>query len=86
MQQAATDDTIAWPPRGDGLRRWENQRMLSSYYYNLYLLPLTAVDKVKEDVVATHMLISEMNDESGDSVPLVRMIDLTPCDLKSSIA
>jgi len=30
MQQAATDDTIAWPPRGDGLRWWENQRMLSS--------------------------------------------------------
>jgi len=29
-QQAATDDTIAWPPEGDGLRRWENQRMLSS--------------------------------------------------------
>jgi len=29
-QQAATHDTIAWPPRGDGLRRWENQRMLSS--------------------------------------------------------
>ena len=29
-QQAATDDTIAWPPGGDGLRRWENQRMLSS--------------------------------------------------------
>ena len=25
--QAATDDTIAWPPRGDGLRRWENQRI-----------------------------------------------------------
>jgi len=31
MQQAATDDTIAWPPGGDELRRWENQRMLSSY-------------------------------------------------------
>ena len=29
-QQAATDDTIAWPPGGDGLRRWENQRMQSS--------------------------------------------------------
>jgi len=29
-QQAATDDAIAWPPRGDALRRWENQRMLSS--------------------------------------------------------
>jgi len=29
-QQAATDDTIAWPFRADGLRRWENQRMLSS--------------------------------------------------------
>jgi len=27
----ATDDTIAWSPRGDGLRRWENQRMLSSF-------------------------------------------------------
>ena len=86
MQQAATDNTIVWPPRSDGLRRWENQRILSSYYYNLYLLPLTAADKATEDVVATYMLISEMNDESGDSVPLVRMIDLTPCDLKSSIA
>jgi len=31
-QQAATDDTIAWPPRGEGLRRWENQRMLSSFH------------------------------------------------------
>jgi len=30
MQQAATDDTIAWPPGGDGLCRWESQRMLSS--------------------------------------------------------
>jgi len=29
-QYAATDDTIAWPPGGDGLRRWENQCMLSS--------------------------------------------------------
>ena len=29
-QQAATDDTIAWPLGGDWLRRWENQRMLSS--------------------------------------------------------
>ena len=34
-QQAATDDTIAWPPGGDGLRRWENQRMLSSIGINL---------------------------------------------------
>jgi len=23
----------AWPPGGNGLRRWENQRMLSSYYF-----------------------------------------------------
>jgi len=30
MQQAATDDTIAWPPGGDGPRRWENQCMVSS--------------------------------------------------------
>jgi len=30
-QQAATDDIIAWPPGGDGLRRWENQRMVTSY-------------------------------------------------------
>jgi len=30
MQQAAADNTIAWPPRGDGLCRWENQHMLSS--------------------------------------------------------
>ena len=29
-QYAATDDTIAWPPGGDGLRRWEHRRMLSS--------------------------------------------------------
>jgi len=27
-QQAATDDTTAWLPGGDRLRRWENQRML----------------------------------------------------------
>ena len=32
------------------------------------------------------MPISEMNDDIGDNVPLVRMIDLTPCDRKSSIA
>jgi len=32
MQQAATDDTIACPPGSDGLRWWENQRMLSSVY------------------------------------------------------
>jgi len=25
-QQAATDDTIAWPPGGDVLRLWENHR------------------------------------------------------------
>ena len=25
-QQAATDDTTTWPPGGDGLRLWENQR------------------------------------------------------------
>jgi len=30
-QQAATDDSIAWPPRGDGLGLWENQRILSSF-------------------------------------------------------
>jgi len=40
--QAATDDTIAWPPWGDGLRRWENQRMLSSifvfYFISFYLI------------------------------------------------
>ena len=32
QQQAATDDTIAWPLRGGGdrLHRWENQRMMSS--------------------------------------------------------
>jgi len=32
-QQAATNDTTAWPPRGDGLRRWENQRMMSSFKF-----------------------------------------------------
>jgi len=31
MQQAATENTTAWPPGGDGLRQWENQRMLSSF-------------------------------------------------------
>ena len=30
-QQAATDDTIAWPLGVDRLRPWENQRMLSSW-------------------------------------------------------
>jgi len=39
MQQAATDDTIAWPPGADELRRWENQRMLSSYLL-IFFLPL----------------------------------------------
>jgi len=29
-QQAAADDTTAWPPMGDGLRGCENQRVLSS--------------------------------------------------------
>jgi len=39
-QQAATDDTIAWPLRGDWLRRWENQRMLSSFHFNfIFILP-----------------------------------------------
>jgi len=33
--QAATDDIIAWPTGGDGLRRWENQRMLSSWGYKV---------------------------------------------------
>jgi len=33
MQQAATDDTIVWPPWGDRLRRRENQCMLSSFVY-----------------------------------------------------
>jgi len=31
MQQAATGDTTAWPPGGDRLRLWENQRMLCSF-------------------------------------------------------
>ena len=34
-QQAATDDTIVWPPRGDGLCWWENQCMLSSLSVSL---------------------------------------------------
>jgi len=34
MQHAATDDRYhCLPPGGDGLRRWENQRMLSSCFY-----------------------------------------------------
>ena len=37
MQQAATGDTIVWPPRGDGLCRWENQHLLSSSAIRLYL-------------------------------------------------
>jgi len=32
-QQAATDDTIVWPPGGDGLSRWKNNRMLSSFLF-----------------------------------------------------
>ena len=36
-QQAATDDTIAWPPGGDGLRRWEKRRMLSSLSVCLFV-------------------------------------------------
>jgi len=34
-QQAATDDTIAWPPGSDVLRRWKNQRTLSSFLLNM---------------------------------------------------
>jgi len=34
-QQAATDDTIAWPLGGDRLRRWENLRMLSSSFIDV---------------------------------------------------
>jgi len=33
-QEAATVDTIAWPPGGDGLRRRENERMLSRCFVN----------------------------------------------------
>jgi len=36
-QQAATDDTVAWPPGGDRLCQWENQHMLSSVLFS----PLT---------------------------------------------
>jgi len=36
MQQAATDDTIAWPPGDDGLRQWEDWPRLSSYCYYYY--------------------------------------------------
>jgi len=35
-QYAAADDIIACRPGGVGLRRWENQRMLSTYYYYYY--------------------------------------------------
>ena len=31
VQQAATDDTTAWLPGGNGLCQWENQHMLSSF-------------------------------------------------------
>jgi len=41
--QAATDDTIAWPPGGDGLRRWENQRMLSIVVTCFVFIVLVAV-------------------------------------------
>jgi len=34
-QHAATDDTIEQPPEGDGLHRWENQRMLSIFIIQL---------------------------------------------------
>jgi len=37
MQQSATYDTIAWTPGGDGLRRWENERMLSSLFVSLFV-------------------------------------------------
>jgi len=46
-QQAATDDAIAWLPSGDGLCRWENQRMLSSlselFLYDFIFNLLTSV-------------------------------------------
>jgi len=42
-QQAATDDTIAWPPRGDRLRRLENQRMRSSFTVFIFGIFVIAV-------------------------------------------
>ena len=51
MQQSATDDTIAWPPGGDVLRRSENQRMLSSCSLDCHFRPLayTTLDSLFAD-------------------------------------
>ena len=40
----------------------------------------------KQSSTVTYTPISEINEAIGDNVPLVSMIDLTPCDRKSSIA
>jgi len=46
-QQAATDDTIASPLRGDRLRRWKNQRMLSSILYTMFALHMLMAPRGK---------------------------------------
>jgi len=40
-QQEATDDTIARPSGGDGLRQFENQHMLSSFCFFISFLSET---------------------------------------------
>lgn len=42
-------------------------------------------NKAEQFQYSTYIPISETNDIIGDNVPLVRMMDLTPCDFKSSI-
>ena len=52
-QQAATDDTIAWPFGGDRLCQWENQHMLSSYlHYNFSDYEFCA-ERERESLFAT---------------------------------
>jgi len=40
------DDTIVWPPMGDGLCRWENQRILSSLLTAFTCVMFAAVTKL----------------------------------------
>ena len=56
-QQAATDDAIAWPPGGDGLRQFENQRILSSFCFFISFLSETffPTSELSSDIVETFL-------------------------------
>lgn len=45
----------------------------------------TVTGQIHQLTACTHICISAVKDSMGDSVPLVKMIDLTPCRIKSII-